>query len=93
MAALLGLALGCGLFLLWWSLWSPPTEKPGAARPDSRLRVLIAQSGIQRLSPAGVVSATAASRKRAAVGVREPPRTRSSSRRARAMNFRMFTAQ
>ena len=41
MAALLGLALGCGLFLLWWSLWSPPTEKPGAARPDSRLRVLI----------------------------------------------------
>ena len=36
MAALLGLALGCGLFLLWWSLWSPPTEKPGAARTDSR---------------------------------------------------------
>ena len=44
MAALLGLALGCGLFLLWWSLWSPPTEKPGAARTDARLRVLIAQS-------------------------------------------------
>lgn len=59
MAALLGLALGCGLFLLWWSLWSPPTEKPEAARTDSRLRVLIAQSGIQRLSPAGVVSAMA----------------------------------
>ena len=59
MAALLGLALGCGLFLLWWSLWSPPTERPEAARTDSRLRVLIAQSGIQRLSPAGVVSAMA----------------------------------
>lgn len=49
MAALLGLALGCGLFLLWWSLWSPPTERPEAARADSRLRVLIAQSGILSL--------------------------------------------
>ena len=40
MAALLGLALGCGLFLLWWSLWYPPTEKPGAARPDSQFVIV-----------------------------------------------------
>lgn len=59
MAVLLGLLLGCGLFLLWWSLWSPPVQRPQTARPDSRLRVLIAQSGISRLSPAGVVSAMA----------------------------------
>lgn len=59
MAVLLGLLLGCGLFLLWWSLWCPPVQRPQTARPDSRLRVLIAQSGISRLSPAGVVSAMA----------------------------------
>lgn len=59
MAVLLGLLLGSGLFLLWWSLWSPPVQRPQTARPDSRLRVLIAQSGIRRLSPAGVVSAMA----------------------------------
>ena len=59
MAVLLGLLLGGGLFLLWWSLWSPPVQRPQTARPDSRLRVLIAQSGISRLSPAGVVSAMA----------------------------------
>lgn len=59
MAVVLGLLLGCGLFLLWWSLWSPPVERPGRRRPDSRLRVLIAQSGISRLSPAGVMSAMA----------------------------------
>lgn len=59
MAVLLGLLLGGGLFLLWWSLWSPPVQRPRTARPDSRLRVLIAQSGISRLSPAGVVSAMA----------------------------------
>ncbi|MEX3565170.1 type II secretion system F family protein [Micrococcus endophyticus] len=59
MAVLLGLLLGCGLFLLWWSLWSPPVQRPQTARPDSRLRVLVAQSGISRLSPAGVVSAMA----------------------------------
>lgn len=59
MAVLLGLLLGGGLFLLWWSLWSPPVQRPQTARPDSRLRVLIAQSGIRRLSPAGVVSAMA----------------------------------
>ena len=28
MAVLLGLLLGCGLFLLWWSLWSPPVQRP-----------------------------------------------------------------
>lgn len=59
MAVLLGLLLGSGLFLLWWSLWSPPVRRPESARQDSRLRVLIAQSGISRLSPAGVVSAMA----------------------------------
>lgn len=59
MAAVVGLLLGAGLFLLWWSLWSEPTPRPAAEARDSRLRVLIAQSGIPRLSPAGVVSAMA----------------------------------
>lgn len=60
MGAVWGLLLGAGLFLVWWSAWEEP-ERPAARRPSrSRLRVLIAQSGITRLTPAGVVGAMGA---------------------------------
>jgi len=60
MPVLWGLTLGAGLFLVWWSLWAEPAEAVERTRSDSRLRILIAQSGVSRLSPAGVVSAMAA---------------------------------
>ncbi|MFC7402825.1 type II secretion system F family protein [Citricoccus sp. GCM10030269] len=56
MALLLGLALGAGLFLVWWSFW-PREPKPASSRRDSRLRQLLAQAGIERVGPAGVVAA------------------------------------
>lgn len=60
MAAVLGLMLGAGLFLLWWSLWSEPARSVPEEPAPSRLRLLIAQSGIAKLSPAGVVWAMVA---------------------------------
>lgn len=57
MGALLGLALGAGLFLVWWSLWSEQPALGEGERPPSRVETLIAQSGITRLTPTGVVLA------------------------------------
>ncbi|MDO5633910.1 MAG: type II secretion system F family protein [Micrococcus sp.] len=52
----LGLGLGAGLFLIWWSFWyAPPAAESKRSARDSRLRRLIAQAGISRLSPVGVV--------------------------------------
>lgn len=60
MGVLLGLVLGAGLFLVWWSCWNEPTAPAEDTSADSgRIRRLIAQAGIARLSPAGVVAAMA----------------------------------
>lgn len=60
MGAVLGLGLGAGLFLMWWSLWSEPVVSAEEPRGPGRLAELIARSGIERLTPAGVVGAMAA---------------------------------
>lgn len=60
MGLLLGLLLGAGLFLVWWSCWNEPVSgEDDAPARQGRLRRLIAQAGIARLSPAGVVAAMA----------------------------------
>lgn len=57
MALLVGLLLGLGLVLVWWSFWAtPPGSADANARADTKLRQLIAQSGIERISPAGVIA-------------------------------------
>lgn len=58
MAAALGLVGGTGLFLVWWSFWPLPRRRERAKRP-SRLEQLIAQAGIQRVTPAGLVLSSA----------------------------------
>lgn len=60
MALFLGLSLGAGLFLVWWSFW-PREERPPAAVRDSRLRQLLAQAGVTQVGPVGVMAASAGS--------------------------------
>lgn len=54
MSAILGLILGAGLLLIWWSCW-PRKFRSVAARP-SKAQTLIARSGIQHITVAGVVT-------------------------------------
>jgi tight adherence protein B len=61
MALLLGLTLGAGLFLVWWSFWPRETRRETSSRGDSRLRQLLAQAGVEQVGPAGVVAATVGS--------------------------------
>ncbi len=61
MALLLGLTLGAGLFLVWWSFWPRDTRRETTATRDSRLRQLLAQAGVEQVGPAGVVAATVGS--------------------------------
>ena len=58
MAAAMGLAGGVGLFLIWWSFWPLPVRS-SAPRPPGRLRRLIAQAGLQRVSPTALVLSSA----------------------------------
>lgn len=60
MGVLLGLLLGAGLFLVWWACWhEPAAPRKAAPAGPGRLGRLIAQAGIARLSPSGVVAAMA----------------------------------
>lgn len=55
MAPLLGVVLGTGLFLIWWSAWEQP---PSVTRPprSSRLQDLLRAAGIENVSGTGLVS-------------------------------------
>lgn len=54
MSAVLGLSLGAGLLLIWWSFW-PPKARATQRRP-SKAHLLLARSGIQRITVSGVVT-------------------------------------
>ncbi len=49
----MGLLLGAGLLMIWWSFWPQPIKSKN--RPPSKAHQLIAQSGIDRLTVPGVV--------------------------------------
>ncbi|WP_010525880.1 type II secretion system F family protein [Nesterenkonia sp. F] len=61
MSLLLGLALGAGLLLIWWSCW--PRRRPEAARRQrlGRLDQLLAEAGHQRVGVSGAVTAMVSS--------------------------------
>ena len=58
MTAAAGLALGIGLFLIWWSCWVLP-ERPAKVRRPGRIEELLRASGISRVTPAGLVLSSA----------------------------------
>ncbi|HIY86590.1 MAG TPA: type II secretion system F family protein [Candidatus Yaniella excrementavium] len=54
MSVILGLALGAGLLLIWWSFW-PQKRKPSDPAP-SKAQQLIARSGIAHITVPGVLT-------------------------------------
>lgn len=58
MALVVGIMLGTGLLLIWWSFWHVPSERVERPERDTRLRQLIARSGVERINPAGVIVAS-----------------------------------
>ncbi len=59
MTALLGLILGIGLFLIWWSFW-PVVEKPPSTARRNKIDELLIQAGVERVSAHGLVLSCAA---------------------------------
>ncbi|MDQ0619528.1 type II secretion system F family protein [Arthrobacter globiformis] len=54
MAALLGVLIGAGLFLIWWSAWDEPARARREPR-TSRLHDLLLSAGIEKVSGAGLI--------------------------------------
>ncbi|MEX5270041.1 type II secretion system F family protein [Kocuria sabuli] len=60
MSAVLGVLLGAGVFLLWWSCWAEGTPRATGRRRPGRLRELLVRADLARVSPAGLLAACAA---------------------------------
>lgn len=63
MGVVVGLLLGAGLFLVWWSCWVPADGSgsqqavaPGRRGPADRLREVMLQAGIATVSPQALVA-------------------------------------
>ena len=57
-SALLGIGAGTGLFLIWWSFWETPEQRPMAPKV-SRLADLLASAGVDKVSPGGLIGTCA----------------------------------
>lgn len=57
MSLILGMALGFGLLLVWWSCWAGPGTSRG--RRPNPLEVLLLRAGLDKVTPGGLVSAMA----------------------------------
>lgn len=71
---LLGLALGAGLCLIWWSFWPPVTPRAQRRRREGLLRRRLDRAGMHAVCPgsfvllSGVVAVVAAALVRAVSG-------------------------
>ncbi|MFI7581728.1 type II secretion system F family protein [Kocuria kalidii] len=63
MSAALGVLLGAGVFLVWWSCWAGPDRRPVGPRRPGPVREMLARADLAGVSPglllvAGVVAGT-----------------------------------
>lgn len=56
MSAFLGLTLGLGLFLVWWSFWYEPPA-PHKERGKQPIRNLLLRAGLENVTPSGLLTA------------------------------------
>ncbi|MDR6792367.1 tight adherence protein B [Pseudarthrobacter oxydans] len=57
-SALLGISAGTGLFLIWWSFWETPEQRPKTPKV-SRLADLLASAGVDKVSPGALIGSCA----------------------------------
>lgn len=60
MSAVLGVLLGAGVFLLWWSCWAESAGRPVRPRRPGRVREMLARADLAGISPAVLLVAGAA---------------------------------
>lgn len=60
MSTAIGVSLGAGLFLLWWSCWEGPVEKRRASNRRRVLEDLLLRAGVERVSSQGLVASCGA---------------------------------
>lgn len=59
MSAALGVVLGAGVLLIWWSCWAGETSRALGARRPGRLRELLVRADLDGVGPAGLIVACA----------------------------------
>lgn len=60
MSAALGVLLGAGVLLLWWSCWAEDAPRPARARRPGRTQELLLRADLARVGPAVLLAACAA---------------------------------
>lgn len=56
MNALLGVLMGAGVFLIWWSFWNQPTSKKTRHARTGKLKTLLLRAGLPNMAPATLVA-------------------------------------
>lgn len=60
MSALLGVLMGAGVFLIWWSFWNQPTSKKTRHARTGKLKTLLLRAGLPNMAPATLVAVSVA---------------------------------
>ncbi|MCT1803465.1 type II secretion system protein F [Kocuria sp. WRN011] len=60
MSALLGVLMGAGVFLIWWSFWNQPTSKKTRHARTGRLKTSLLRAGLPNVAPATLVAVSIA---------------------------------
>ncbi|MBG6216628.1 tight adherence protein B [Arthrobacter sp. CAN_A6] len=60
MRAALGLCMGTGLFLIWWSCWVTGASPAGKGKRRRRFDELLVRAGVERVSSGGLLASCAA---------------------------------
>ncbi|MDN5699085.1 MAG: type II secretion system F family protein [Kocuria sp.] len=60
MSALLGVLMGAGAFLMWWSFWNQPATKKTRHARTGRLKIQLLRAGLPNMAPATLVAVSIA---------------------------------
>ncbi|MBD2764639.1 type II secretion system F family protein [Kocuria sp. cx-455] len=56
MSALIGILMGAGVFLVWWSLWNQPTRKRTRHARTGRVKTLLLRADLPHVAPSALIA-------------------------------------